>query len=300
MPFFETSDGQIAHIDARTNSVWINRGSADGLRRQTYFSVWNHEVQRVDVHQTREGSDALGRNRGTGGKVSNDPNYKGAIEVTEILGPHLAACRVLDHNLADPMLDSDQIYSPIWDPGKAMHFALVGKLDADGDGNEDRTLIRNLITQSGGIIDAEDTDKEDRRLNAETRFVIRGDAPAESDEARNAQWTRLLSEAQANAVDVITLNKFLSFAGFKEIGKVQQFGAGAASRDVPIVAPDGGFPISSGDVSAIYLKDTGIGAFRPRQPPRNPPGAPASDEPKKDAGGAADPFKDGGNPDAGN
>ena len=57
---------------------------------------------------------------------------KGSIEVTHVLGDHLAEARVTDDKLADPILPGDKVYTPLWNPGQKRHFALAGFFNIDG------------------------------------------------------------------------------------------------------------------------------------------------------------------------
>ena len=102
---------------------------------------------------------------------------KGSIEITRILGGHLAEARILDDELTNPIIPGDVIYSPVFQPGTAVRFALTGIMDIDGDGQSDHDLIRNLIRINGGVIDAEvDADgKRKGKISINTRYLIVGE-----------------------------------------------------------------------------------------------------------------------------
>lgn len=44
---FEAPDGRIAWVNQASRTVWVNLGMADGLRRQTTFSVYDHDAMNV-------------------------------------------------------------------------------------------------------------------------------------------------------------------------------------------------------------------------------------------------------------
>jgi hypothetical protein len=78
---FEVPDGKIVWVDQRSRSAYINVGKADGLKRQTLFSVVSGDED-----------------------VGEDQRTKGRIEVTEILGAHFAECRIIEDRLVDPLI----------------------------------------------------------------------------------------------------------------------------------------------------------------------------------------------------
>src|SRR5205814_522187 len=85
----------------------------------------------------------------------SEAKKKGTIEVINITGPHMAECRILADSTPNPLLPNDLIFTPLWRPGQQDHFALVGMMDIDGDGVDDREKVHDLIRINGGIIDAE-------------------------------------------------------------------------------------------------------------------------------------------------
>jgi hypothetical protein len=55
-----------------------------------------------------------------------------------------------DLDPVNPIRPGDQLYTPAFG---AQRFALIGKIDIDRDGNDDREDLKRLIRQAGGIID---------------------------------------------------------------------------------------------------------------------------------------------------
>lgn len=238
---FSTADGRIVDVNQRRGVVWINLGSEDSLRRQIKFSVYGadeHNVNRV--------------------------KRKGSIEVLEIIGSHMAEARIIDDMLTDPILPGDQIYTPLWHTGRMERFALAGFMDIDGDRISDRKAIHEMITMSGGHIDAEvdDEGKRTGELSIDTRFLVIG-AESPTDTVNKA-----LGEIQAEAltlgIERITLAKFLDHVGWKDNKSLLQYGVTEPGRFSPR-PPDGGVPTSSGNVSE---------RFRQRPPRSKPAGAP--------------------------
>lgn len=241
---FEVADGKIVWVNQKARSVWINVGQADGLQRQVTFSVV-----------------------GSGDEVGGDQKTKGRIEVTEILGPHFAQARILEDELFDPIVQDDKIFTPLWQPGRSESFAFVGKFDLDGDGTDDREMLRDLVRMSGGRIDAEVSldGKQTGELTMNTRYLVEGSPP--DDKAVEGAFSKMHDEATRLGVRVLTLAKFLDHVGWKAPNDTLKFGRRGNAERVPVEQPDGGRAISSGNVSD---------RFRVRRPPgkRGPGAAP--------------------------
>lgn len=239
---FEVPDGKIVWVDQKARSAWINVGKADGLQRQVTFSIV-----------------------GSGENVGGDQKTKGRIEVTEILGPHFAQARILEDGLYDPIVPDDLIFTPLWQPGRAEGFALVGGFDVNGDGEDDRDMIRDLIRMAGGRIDAEVSldGKQTGQLTMNTRYLVKGTPP--EDKAVEGAYSKMFEEAKRLGVRDLTLAKFLDHVGWKDTKQTLKFGRRGNAEDVPPDQPDGGRGVSLGNVTDL---------FRTRRPPgRRGPGA---------------------------
>jgi hypothetical protein len=237
---FEVPDGEITHVNQKVGSVWINIGQADGLKRQVTFSVVGAK-------------EAVGKDQPT----------KGRIEVTELRGPHSAECRILDDHITDPLVTGDKIFTPLFHPGRSEGFAIVGKIDLDGDGVDDRDAVVDMIHMAGGTVDAQldpKTDKQEGKLNIHTRYLILGDPP---DDAKIGEgYTKIQREADRLNVQIISVEKFLDHVGWKNMKQTLNFGRKGNANDVPPTAPDGGAPVAPGKVTDLFKK---------RKPSRNGP-----------------------------
>ncbi|HWA97270.1 MAG TPA: hypothetical protein VG713_02205 [Pirellulales bacterium] len=233
---FDVDDGEIRVVQPRTETVWINLGEADGLRPQTSFFV-----------------------HGPYASPSDEAARKGTIEVTQIMGEHLAEARIVNSKPTDPMLPGDKIYTSLWDPGRREHFAIAGRIDLDGDNVDDREQLRNIIRLSGGVIDAEvDTDgKVTGEITIDTRYLIEGSMP----EKARAATEKLRAEAALLGVERIGVDKFLDHIGYKGSHQVVRYGATGNVDTLTRTLPDGGLP-----KGREYFTDM----FRKRQPPRQP------------------------------
>ncbi|MFO0792298.1 MAG: hypothetical protein U0805_22795 [Pirellulales bacterium] len=209
---FEVADGRISWVN-QNGTVWINLGTSDALRRQVTFSVFDQDLH--DASKSKK---------------------KGSIEVTRLLGEHMAEARITKDDPKNPILTGDNIYSQVWHRGKKLHFALTGIIDIDGDGQSDLQLARELIELNGGVVDAylDDEGKMQGKITANTRYLISGEAPNNPTKVALQTGTNdMFKEAQSLGVETITLVEFLSQMGYKPQDRTVHLGAGAKASDFP-------------------------------------------------------------------
>jgi hypothetical protein len=256
---FEVADGHIRWVDHKQGVVWINLGEADGLSKRTTFSVYQKNAARV------------------GGR---DADIKGKIEVTQIRGPHLAEARVVDEDPYRPIAPDDAIYTPVWSANESQNFAIVGRIDFEGDGHSDREALHNMIASSNGKVVAEVDDEGNftgSDLNERTKFVIVGDLgdlseiPGEDEPARAAvenmqeQHKLLTTQAREHGVRVVSLHDFLNWIGYKNKKRVWRPGEqgswtlSAGSRSTGVNETIGNQSSSTGTTSGLYSRKTRLG-----------------------------------------
>jgi hypothetical protein len=204
---FEVPSGKVEWVDLDTRRVWINRGLRDNLRKGTTFSVYK---------QVNEGV-ARGLR-----------DIKGAIEVTAVM-PDMAEARITRDRISDPIVKGDEIYTPLWAPGRKEKFAFVGLIDLDNDGINDRDVLHDLVAASGGEIIDEVDDKGVRHptagnINVGTKFLVVGkipDAYEAKPEEKEAYrligeaHKNMVKEAQEHGVRVVTIEDFLNYIGYE-------------------------------------------------------------------------------------
>ena len=238
-------NGKIIWVNALENLAYINLGSDDRLRKRITFTVFDPSTTDVSAIQPKpsDKSDSSDDSTNTDDKdkTVTEAKSKGSIEVINITGPHMAVCRILNNPNTTPILPQDVIFTPLWHAGQQAHFALVGVMDLNGDGINDRDKIRELIRQSGGVIDAETDEKGNLQgtVTYETRYLVKG--KGETHEGANRTGAdRLLADATKMGVETIDLAKFLDMMGY--VPKSQE---DKGSASVNVQAPYAGQPNSN-------------------------------------------------------
>jgi hypothetical protein len=224
---FEIPDGKITSVNEASGIVWINVGSQDQLKPLTNFSVY--PITQLGVMRGPE-------------------DIKAKIEVIKIVDGQFAQCRIIEDSINDPILIGDQIYSPLWQRGIQVHFALVGFFDIDGDGKSDLDKVKNIIRSAGGIIDAElsienTTDAEKSNLirtgniTVDTQYLVRGSTDAILNIDRQT-YNRFEEESKNYNVESITVNSLLNYAGYKNTRDAVGLSRGFNNDDPkPLVKP---------------------------------------------------------------
>ncbi len=151
---FETVQGEIRYVLRGGKIVSINLGSADALRPGITFGV----VDRDDTSRLQ------------------DADIKASIQITKILGPHLAEARVVAMpQLGNPIIEGDAVYSPFWAPGRTVRIALAGGIDIDDDGRPDNEILEGMIKAAGAEI--ADNGERTGRIDPGVRFLVVGESP---------------------------------------------------------------------------------------------------------------------------
>ncbi len=228
--------GKIRWANQRAGTVWINLGRADALARLTTFAVYPAETRDVTTSAA-----------------------KAKIEVTQILGDHLAEARILEDNISDPILPGDVIHTVAWAPGEKQHFALSIGMDINGDGRPDLATVQSIVSAGGGMVDAyvDETGQIQGKLTTQTSYLVLGtlEPGAKVPEEQLTAQATLMKQAKDLGVKTMQLPELLRQMGYRNQAPVGGIGSGPGARaQVPPGTPATG-PGAAG------------GVFRPRTPP---------------------------------
>lgn len=228
---FETSQGRVVHVVPGGNMVFINLGSADGLSTGVTFGVLDQDE--VDVI---------------------DAKPKANLEVIKITDSHLATARVIfNDDIRNPVIEDDKIFTPFWAPGRKVEIALAGKMDYDGDGNDDSDRIKSMIRSVGASVSAQ-VDEQGvmtGKLTFDTRFLV---LSADVDDA-NPAVGKLKSEAKQLGITSISLTKLLGYLRSLDENLVVPLGTGAKADDFQPTAPPGIAKRRPSTISSLYDRD---------------------------------------------
>ena len=91
------------------------------------------------------------------GNASRVPSErpKGTIELTRV-GDRFSIARIIITRTAsptDPIKAGDVVYALTVPPNQATRFALVGKIDVNRDGRDDREELKRMIWAAGGVVE---------------------------------------------------------------------------------------------------------------------------------------------------
>lgn len=250
----DSPDGRIEYVDYGRGEVRTTLTKAMGAKPRLQLSVFD---------------------RNAPGLSSDKP--KALIELIQV-GEYASLGRIIRTNKpSDPIRVNDQIYSAAWSANRPQRFALIGKIDMNRDGVDDREDLKLLITSSGGVIDFDlpptGVGLETGKLTGETTWYVVDDLPpfrnpqgrtadtVVDDTAFLARKTEILREAHLSGVRPIALERLLSQLGYKmgsEVpGQVEAINREAAREllnptghsDAPV--PGGDTPPAPTDAPAV-------------------------------------------------
>lgn len=158
---------------------------------------------------------------------------KGTIELIWV-GERYSLARIKEtKSKIDPLRTGDIVYSPAWSPNEPMRFALIGKMDVNRDGKDDRADLIRMIEAAGGVVDYDlppPPGKERGKISGrdawyvtddpETRGLLRDESNPKEDlgtiEFREflEKQSAALREARDNGVRPMLIGRLLNYLGY--------------------------------------------------------------------------------------
>lgn len=246
-PDYAAPQGRITHVANGGTVVWVNIGRDNGLRKGIPFSI----LDQNDVQIT----NAVPKARLIIQEISEDGNSARG----EVLFGSDSDARTRYYR--NPVKPGDQIYSPVWRPGRNVSFALLGKMDVNNDYTDDSQQVVQLITASGGKIDSTLPFRgpETGKITAYTNYLVIGSDveeasvnPNQTEKAK--EYARYLAKAESNGAIKITIDKLMGLLKADESIRTVPLGNRISGSDFKIrnqVTP----PASTGNVSEIFNPD---------------------------------------------
>jgi hypothetical protein len=195
-------DGKVLGVVAATRTVLLNVGRADGVQPKTTFGVYDAEETNVRTAKK-----------------------KASVEITRVLSDNRSEARITDIDYTQPIVANDHIYSPIWSPGSRIGIALVGEMDVDQDGRDDRAYIKNLIKLNGGQVDAENVEGEVvGGMTVNTRYLVVGEGSSNRGSALVQQ--KMLAEADRLTIEKMSINELMDLMSPPGRARSVRYGTG--------------------------------------------------------------------------
>ena len=126
----DSPDGRLTYVDYNRNEVRTNMTHSMGVRPQMSFTIFDKNAPGIPTDKP-----------------------KGTIELVYVTESYSIGRIVKTFNPIEPMRSGDIVYSPAWSPNDPMRFALIGKMDVNRDGRDDRADLKRMIQAAGGIVD---------------------------------------------------------------------------------------------------------------------------------------------------
>ena len=202
-------DGYITFVDLQRNEVQVNINRRQGARPQMKMTVFSANSPGVPTEKP-----------------------KGNIQLIQVGEQYSIAHIDKMNNEIDPIRVGDIVYSPAWSPEEPMRFALIGKIDVNRDGKDDRQDLKRMIEEAGGIVDFDlpppDHGKESGKLSARISWYVTDDrmplrevfeARSDAGIAAQAQYDKRLGqaikEARSEGIRPMPLGRLLAYFGYE-------------------------------------------------------------------------------------
>jgi hypothetical protein len=123
-------DGRITYVDYERGEVITTITRGMGAKEQMKFVVFDRNAPGIPTDYP-----------------------KATIQLIRV-GDSSSIARIVETKKThDPIRIHDQVYSAAWSPNTPERFALIGKIDVDRDGRDDREDLKRMIRAAGGVID---------------------------------------------------------------------------------------------------------------------------------------------------
>lgn len=125
----DVPDGKVDFVDFSRNEVLVNVTRRQGAQPQLILTLFDADSP---------------------GLPTDKP--KGKIQLIQV-GESQSVAKILEtFDPKNPVRAGDLVYSAAWSPGEPQKFALIGKIDMNRDGRDDRDDLIRLIEAAGGTV----------------------------------------------------------------------------------------------------------------------------------------------------
>jgi len=207
-------DGRVTFVNYGRGEVHVNLTRGTGARPQMQFAIFDANSP---------------------GLPTDKP--KGTVQLVQVGENESIAQIVKTNSNIDPIREGDFVYSAAWSPNEPMRFALIGKIDINRDGVDDRADLKRMIEAAGGVVDYDlpppDAGKESGKLTGrDAWYVIDERMPlrevyAKSNVTANEntdflkRQTEVIREARVNGVRPMPIERLLPYLGYDYLAPVR-------------------------------------------------------------------------------
>lgn len=205
-------DGKITYVDFGTNEVHVNVTRSQGARPQMKMTIFDANAPGIPTEKP-----------------------KGNIVLTQVGDKFSIGQIVKTNSPIEPMRVGDIVYSPTWSPNDPMKFALIGKIDVNRDGKDDRDDLKRMIQAAGGIVEYDlpppNAGKESGKLSALVAWYVTDDpkerpplrevyegSKSDSSIAAEAMFQQrfgeVIKEARLLGIRPMSLGRLLAYLGY--------------------------------------------------------------------------------------
>jgi len=153
--------GNVTNVDYSRGEVHVSVNKSQGVRPTMKFTVFDADARGIPTDKPKGTIELIS----VGDPDRNEPDSVARIVETK--------------DPIAPIRRYDQIYSPGVNNGNPERYALVGKIDINRDGKDDRVELIRLIEKSGGLIEYDlppvGADRTPGRLAVERTFARLGE-----------------------------------------------------------------------------------------------------------------------------
>lgn len=210
----DVPDGYVTHVDYGRGEVRTNLTRSKGLKPQMTMAIFD---------------------RNSPGIPTEKP--KGTIQFTWV-GDSYSIARITEtKNAIQPIRVGDIVYSAAWSPNEPMRFALLGKIDVNRDGRDDRDDLRRMIEAAGGVVDYDlpppEAGKEKGKLTPKIAWYVLDErvpfresfGKYKEESTENKEFLRKLSEAKREArmtgIRLMPIERLLAYLGYNFAAPVE-------------------------------------------------------------------------------
>jgi hypothetical protein len=202
-------DGYVTYVDHDRREVHLNITRRQGARPQMKMTIFE---------------------AGSPGIPTEKP--KGNIELIQVGDTYSIARIAKTNSTIDPIRIGDIVYSAAWSPNEPMRFALIGKIDVNRDGKDDRADLKRMIEEAGGVVDYDlpppEYGKESGKLTARIAWYViddrmplrevyqqRSDVTLAQQSEFQKRYGQAIKDARLEGIRPMPVGRLLAYLGYE-------------------------------------------------------------------------------------